>query len=215
MPISSRTLRFGTPLAQARGALILVHGRGSSARDIASLAEALDVADLALLAPSAAGGTWYPQRFMVPLDQNEPSLSDALATIETLVNEVTADGIRPERIGLIGFSQGACLALEHLARSGRRYGLVAGLSGALIGPLTTARKARDLQQTPVLLGCAETDAHIPLEFVEHSVTVLEGMNAAVTKQIHRGSAHTVFPAEVVWLNETIARWTTPPVATGP
>ena len=118
MKTLSSTFRFGSSIDRARGALILVHGRGSSPADIARLADSLDVPDLALLAPAAATGSWYPQRFFVPLELNEPSLSAALATIEGLVAEVTVVGIRHEQIGVIGFSQGACLALEHLARSG-------------------------------------------------------------------------------------------------
>ncbi|MEO7599564.1 MAG: dienelactone hydrolase family protein [Opitutus sp.] len=199
------TLRFGQPLAKARGALILIHGRGASAEDIAGLAESLNVQEFALFAPEAENNTWYPQRFFVPLAQNEPWLSGALATIDGLANEAIAGGLRPEQIGVIGFSQGACLAVEHLVRSGRRYGFVGALSGALIGPAGTVRPQRDLLQTPVMLGCAENDAHIPREFVEQSAIELTAMNADVTKQIYGGGAHTVFPQEVTWLNEQLAR----------
>jgi len=201
----AHTLRFGSPLPDARGALILLHGRGSSAEDIAGLADALSASDYACLAPSAEGGSWYPQRFFVPLPHNEPWLTGALDTVEQLATELVAAGVAPERIGIIGFSQGACLALEHTVRSRRRYAFIAGLSGALIGPIDTPRAARDLNRTPILLGCAESDAHIPREFVEHSATVLEGMNAAVTKQIYRGSGHTVFPQEVAWIDEQLSR----------
>ena len=156
------TLRFGKPLAEAKAALILIHGRGSSPEDIAGLADALDASNLACLAPAAESGTWYPQRFFVPLKQNEPWLSSGLKTIDDLVGEAVAGGVPADRIGLIGFSQGACLALEHTVRAERRYAFTAGLSGALIGPLDTPRPQRDFKGMPVLLGCAEGDAHIPL-----------------------------------------------------
>jgi predicted esterase len=198
-------LRLGPPLAEARGALILIHGRGSSPEDITGLTDAFNAGDFAFLAPAADGGTWYPQRFYVPLADNEPSLTQALQTIESLVKEITASGIPPERMGLIGFSQGACLALEHTARTGRSYGFTAALSGALIGPLDTVRPSRDLHRAPILLGCAESDAHIPLEHVEHSADVFTGMNANVTQQIYPGSGHTVFPSEIDWINEQIAK----------
>ncbi|HEY0943664.1 MAG TPA: dienelactone hydrolase family protein [Opitutaceae bacterium] len=205
MPTLADTLQLGAPLPKARGAVILIHGRGSSAADVAGLTETLDGPDIAYLAPSAKGGAWYPQRFFVPLADNEPWLSHALATVETLVADITAAGVPAERIGLVGFSQGACLALEHTARAGRRYGFTAALSGALIGPLATERAAHDLGRTPVLLGCAEHDAHIPLEFVERSAEVLRGMKADVTKQIYRGNAHTVFPQEIAWINAQLAK----------
>lgn len=188
---ATNALRLGAPLAKARGAVILVHGRGSSAEDIAGLTDIFEADDLAYLAPEAANNTWYPHRFLVPPAQNEPWLSSALAVIDTLVAEALAAGVPAERIALVGFSQGACLALEYAARHPRRYAFVAALSGALIGPTDTARDAVDLKGTPVLIGCAERDAHIPLEHVEHSAAALTALNASVTKQIFPGSAHTV------------------------
>ncbi len=193
------TARFGSPLSQALSAVILVHGRGSSPHDIAGLADVIPGASLAFLAPAATGGTWYPQRFLAPLERNEPWLSSALDVIDQLVTEVLAAGIASEKIGLAGFSQGACLVLEYASRHPRRYGFVAGLSGALIGPPDTPRPAGDLHRTPVLLGCAERDAHIPLDYVERSAEILSRLNADVTKQIFPGAAHAVFPAEAEWL----------------
>jgi len=195
------TLRFGQPLSKARGAVVLVHGRGSSPQDIAGLAGVLPDAGLAFLAPAAEGGTWYPQRFLVPLEGNEPWLSSALNVIARLAAEVKAAGVAPERTGLVGFSQGACLALEFAARHPLRYGFVAGLSGALIGPLGAPRPAGDLRGTPVLLGCAERDPHIPIEYVERSAGTLSRMGADVTKQIFPGGSHTVFPEEIEWLSQ--------------
>jgi phospholipase/carboxylesterase len=193
------TLRFGAPLATARGVVILLHGRGSSAKDIAGLAEVFGASALACFAPDATHHSWYPQRFLVPPAQNEPWLSSALAVIDTLVAEALAAGIPSNRIGLVGFSQGACLALDYAVRHPRRYAFIAGLSGALIGPTSTAREAVDLQRTPVLVACAEHDPHIPLEHVDHSATVLAAFNAEVTRHIFPGAAHTVFPDEIAWL----------------
>jgi predicted esterase len=199
MPSTTTLHHAGAPLAAAAVATLLIHGRGSSGDDIVGLSEALPTAGIAYLAPSAPGGAWYPQRFFVPLAQNEPDLSRALETIDGLVRELGQRGLPPERIALVGFSQGACLALEYAARHPRRYGLVAALSGALIGPLDRARPAVDLAGTPVLIGCAERDAHIPLPHVEASAAYFGQNGARVTKQIYPGSAHTVFPAEIDWL----------------
>ena len=195
------TLRFGCPLAKAEGALILIHGRGASAEDIAGLTDAFDAPEFAFMAPSARDSVWYPQRFFASLKENEPGLTSALLTVESLVKEITMAGISLRRIGIIGFSQGACLALEHTARAGARYGFTAGLSGALIGPLGVPRPKSNLQGMPVLVACAEADAHFPLPYVEASATLLEGMNATLTKQIYPGNAHTVFPQEITWINQ--------------
>jgi phospholipase/carboxylesterase len=199
------TARFGQPLSQARGAVILVHGRGSSPHDIAGLADVIPGAGLAFLAPAATGGTWYPQRFLAPLERNEPWLSSALSVVDQLVTEVLAAGIAAEQIGLAGFSQGACLVLEYASRHPRRYGFVAGLSGALIGPPETPRPPGDLLRTPVLLACAELDAHIPIDYVERSAEIFSRYNADVTKHIFPGAAHAIFPAETEWLKR-ISNW---------
>jgi phospholipase/carboxylesterase len=200
---TTQTLHIGAPLSDAQAAVILLHGRGSSGEEIAGLADTLASERIVFLAPSADGGQWYPQRFLVPLAQNEPGLSRALATVDELVRQAEAAGIPAERVGIAGFSQGACLALEYVARHPRRYGFVGGLSGALIGPLGVPRPSGDLKQTPVLLGCAERDAHIPLEHVEASAAALSTAGAKVTKMIFPGSAHTVFQEEIVWLRAHI------------
>ena len=147
-------LRGGAPVAKAKVALILIHGRGASAEDIYSLGEEVSAGaqGVALLAPQAAGNVWYPQRFFAPLEQNEPYLGSAIGVIGGLVAELARGGIPHERIVLIGFSQGACLSLEFASRNPRRYGGVMGLSGALIGPPGSTRKAAgSLDATPVYL----------------------------------------------------------------
>jgi predicted esterase len=198
------TMRFGAPLGKATAALILIHGRGSSPDAIAGLADHLPGKGIAFLAPAATGGTWYPQRFLMPLEANEPWLSSALDVIGKLAAEAQGAGVDPASLGLIGFSQGACLALEFAARNPRRYRLVAGLSGALIGPPDTPRAAADLRRTPVLLACAERDPHIPVDYVERSALDLVQMGADLTKLIFPGGAHTVFPEELTWLGRQLS-----------
>jgi predicted esterase len=192
-------LRGGAPLKGARAAMVLIHGRGASADDIYSLGEEASsgIAGVALLAPQAAGGAWYPQRFLAPLALNEPYLGSALGIVAALVDEIARAGVAPEKVILLGFSQGACLALEFAARHPRRYGAVVGLSGALIGPPGSPRKVgASLAGTPVYLGCSDRDAHIPLPSVEESAEVLAKMGAQVTKSIFPGMGHTVNEEEL-------------------
>ncbi len=185
-------LAAGAPLAQARGAVLMVHGRGASARDILSLAAELALDDLAYLAPQAAGSTWYPYPFMTPMAQNEPHLSSALARVAEVLAEITKAGIPTERIGLLGFSQGACLATEFVARNAQRNGGVAGLSGGLIGPPGTPRDyAGTLDGTPVFLGCSDVDPHIPTERVQETADVLKRLGGAVDLRLYPGMGHLV------------------------
>ena len=187
----------GRPLAEAGAAMILVHGRGATAGSILELADYLPHPQMAYLAPQAAGQTWYPYSFLAPIAQNEPYLSSALARLEALLADVTAAGIPPERIVWAGFSQGACLAAEFVARHGQRYGGVLLFSGGLIGPPGTPRDYEGtLAGTPVLLGCSDRDAHIPLARVEETAEVLARLGAAVDKRIYPRLGHTINDDEI-------------------
>jgi predicted esterase len=192
-----RVAAAGTPLAQAKGAVVMVHGRGASAESILTLAPALDRPDFAYLAPSAAGGTWYPNGFMAPIPSNEPGISSGMQAIADLLAQVEAAGIPAERTVLLGFSQGACLSLEFAARNARRYGGVATLSGGLIGPEGTPRDyAGSLDGTPVFLGCSDVDFHIPAARVEQSAQVIANLGGDVTMRLYPGMGHTVNEDEI-------------------
>jgi predicted esterase len=182
----------GEPLDNARAAMLMLHGRGADARDILSLAGELDVSGYAILAPQAAGHAWYPNSFLAPMESNEPWLSSALAVIGELLTRLVAGGIPAERAVVLGFSQGACLALEYLARNARRYGGMAGLSGGLIGPPGTPREySGAFDGTPTFLGCSDVDFHIPKERVEETAQVYERLGAVVDLRLYRGMGHTV------------------------
>ena len=187
----------GTPLARARGAIILTHGRGATAESILSLAPLLGADDLAWLAPQAAGNTWYPYSFLSPIPQNEPGITSGLQVLADLVAHIESAGIPSNRIAMLGFSQGACLTLEFAARNPRRFGALAGLSGGLIGPDDTPRTyPGSLDGTPVFLGCSDVDAHIPLARVHESATVLTRLGAAVDERIYPGMGHLVNDDEI-------------------
>jgi len=126
-------LRAGAAPENARGAMILVHGRGATAEDILTLASEFEQPDFTYLAPQAAGYQWYPNRFIMPVATNEPYLSSALQVVGDLITNLEKAGIPRQKIILAGFSQGACLALEYAARNPQHYGGVIGFSGGLIG----------------------------------------------------------------------------------
>ena len=198
-------LTLGPAPRDARLALILVHGRGASAEDILGLGAELQLVDVACLAPQAAGHTWYPYSFLSPIPQNEPGISSGLGVIARLIDELGREGLPPERIGLLGFSQGACLSLEFAARNARRYAGVFALSGGLIGPPGTPRTySGSFEGTPVFLGCSDVDAHIPLERVRESADVFRRMGAAVDERIYPRMGHTVNGEEIEAVKETLS-----------
>lgn len=190
-------LHMGEPLTTARAAMILAHGRGASAEDILTLVPEIDQSGFAYLAPQAANAAWYPNRFIAPVASNEPWLSSALQVIDTLVNHVVEAGIPIERIMLLGFSQGGCLATEYAARFPRRYGGVIALSGALIENGDQPRVySGSLADVPVFLGCSDVDFHIPKERVLRSAEILRGMGALVTTRLYPGMGHTINQDEI-------------------
>lgn len=193
----SPLFQSGPPLASAQAALILVHGRGSDANDLSQLGAALLDEGTALLLPEAVGNVWYPQRFIAPIEANEPWLSSALATLARAVDSCVNAGISADRVAIGGFSQGACLSLEYAARNPRRYAAVLAFSGALIGPSSLVRQdSVGLNGTPVFLGCSDVDSHIPLERVEFSATHLATLGAEVHKSIYPGMGHQINGDEV-------------------
>ncbi len=198
-------LEAGEPLDRARAALVMIHGRGATAESILSLAGELEQPGFAYLAPQAAGNSWYPYSFMSPIANNEPYLSSALAAVGGVLDRLEEAGIPPERIILLGFSQGACLALEFAARHARRYGGVIGLSGGLIGPDGTPRDyPGSLEGTPVFLGCSDVDPHIPKGRVVHSAQVLEELGGDVTARLYPGMGHAVNQDEIDFVRRLMA-----------
>lgn len=190
-------LTAGEPLERAQAAMIMIHGRGATAESILTLADELAQPGFIYLAPQASGYTWYPNSFMAPIPSNEPGISSGMAVIAGLIERLAEVGIPAERTMLLGFSQGACLSLEFVARHARRYGGVAGLSGGLIGPDGTPRDyPGSLTGTPVFLGCSDVDFHIPKERVELSAEVLRQLGGNVTMRLYPGMGHTVNEDEI-------------------
>jgi predicted esterase len=201
---ASQPLTAGAPLAEARAAMLMIHGRGANAESILGLAGEFAAPGWAFVAPQASGNTWYPLSFLQPLERNEPYLSSALAAVSRTFAQIEAAGVPAERIVLLGFSQGACLASEWAARNARRLGGVVALSGGLIGPDGTPRDyAGSLDGTPVFLGCSDRDGHIPAARVEESASVFRRLGASVTARLYPNMGHTVNEDEIAWIQELI------------
>jgi len=190
-------LRSGPSPQDAAGAVVLLHGRGASASDILSLAAELHFPQLTYLAPEAAGHTWYPNSFLAPLKKNEPWLSSALKKVETIVDSIVESGIPHTKIVLLGFSQGACLSTEFVARHAHTYGGLIAFTGGLIGPLGTRfQYPGSLKGMKAFLGSGDPDPHVPWQRVEDSAKVLSKMGADVTLRRYPGMPHTVSEDEI-------------------
>lgn len=194
---SQPILAGGEPLETASAVMIMIHGRGATAESILMLAQHFHQDGFAYLAPQAAHNTWYPQRFIVPQNDNEPWLSSAKDRVSDALQTVLDAGIPAEKVIFLGFSQGACLATEYPARNTQRYGGIIALSGGLIGTDDEITGYEgSLEGTPVFLGCSDVDFHIPKERVEATATALKGLGAEVTMKLYPGMGHTVNEDEI-------------------
>lgn len=199
-------LTAGRKLPGAAGAVILLHGRGASADDILSLGREFDHPEFAYLAPQAAASSWYPYSFLAPIPQNEPWLTSALEKLARIVDDVSHAGIAREKIVIGGFSQGACLASEFVARNAARYGGLIAFSGGLIGPPGTEfRYTGKLDGTPAFFGGADPDAHVPWQRVQESATVLSALGAEVLLKRYPGMPHTINEEELEEARRLIVR----------
>lgn len=186
--------RFGAPLASARVAVILVHGRDQSpgVMDEAVVGR-MGLGDVAYVAPAAEGRTWYPAGFMAELAANEPRLSFALDRLAALSEALEADGFPPSKQVLLGFSQGACLACESVYRRRRRFGALIAFTGGLIGPPGTEWTADTdaFHDMPVLLGGDRADPWVPAARMLDTAATFTRLGARVTVNLYESLGHVI------------------------
>jgi len=198
------TITDGVPLNDAKKALIMIHGRGAGAHDILSLLKHLNVKDFALVAPQAENRTWYPYSFLAPINENEPSFSKSLEIIHNVVVAIQQNGIEKENIYFLGFSQGACLALEFTARNAAKYGGVVAFTGGLIGDKVYENHYKgNFENTPIFIGTSDPDFHVPVGRVNETEALLKKMGAFVTKKIYANMGHTISQDEINLANEFV------------
>lgn len=193
----------GPPITKASKALIILHGRGGTARNILSLASRLCDDQVYIAAPQALNSTWYPHSFMAEESLNEPFLSSSVKSIKNLIDE-TARHISRKHIYIMGFSQGACLALEVSARFAKKYGGIVAFTGGLIGSTINEKKYQgNFEGTRVFISNSEEDPHIPLARSEQSKDLMQKLGAQLTLKVYTGRAHTIIDDEINWVKKNI------------
>lgn len=189
---SQPVLKVGTIPDDANLAVILLHGRGATAESMLPLAKSLNQPGIYFLIPQAALNRWYPNSAFGPYKDNEPDLSSALQTINDLVTELQEQGFSPQQIAIGGFSQGACLAAEYVARNAQQFAGLFVFSGALIGPPGTERNyLGSLKNMPVFIGGSDSDPWVRHELMVKATEVFEHMGADVDFRTYPGMAHTI------------------------
>jgi phospholipase/carboxylesterase len=193
----------GPLITKAKKAVILLHGRGDSAQGIMQLANLVCDDQCFIAAPQAPHHIWYPYSFMEEEKLNEPALSASIELIKTLIDE-TAQHIPKSQIYLMGFSQGACLALEIAARFATKYGGIIAFTGGLIGQTLNEKKYQgNFEETIVFIGTSDQDPYIPLVRSQESKVIIENLGAYVTLNVYKGMAHTINEDEIQWVRNNL------------
>lgn len=196
--------KAGVAPEEAAVSIIMVHGRGASAENMLLFAGEFERGDIHYRALQADRHTWYPQSFLAPKEQNQPGISSGLQAIYDEIVRLNEVGISTDKIFILGFSQGACLATEFAARHPTRYGGIIGLSGGLIGPeVDPDAYSGNFDGTPVFLGCSDNDPHIPAERVHITAEVFEKLGAKVTMKIYPNMRHTVNQDEISHIRQLL------------
>jgi phospholipase/carboxylesterase len=195
----------GADVDEAEAAVVLVHGRGARADGMLQFAREFGREGLHYAAPQAERGTWYPNSFLAPTERNQPHLDSALAHVGRAVEHARSGGLPAEKILLVGFSQGACLASEFVARDPKQYAGLVLLSGGLIGAEgTDFDYDGDVDGMPFFLGVSDDDPHIPMSRAEETVDVFERLNADVRFDRYEGRGHGIFEEEIEYLEDLVA-----------
>ena len=192
-------LHKGAIITKASKAIILLHGRGGTARSILTLAERLCDEHFYIAAPQASNSSWYPYSFMAEEKLNEPFLTSSVQAVQQLIDQ-TAKHIPKDQLFLMGFSQGACLALEVATRFATKYGGIIAFTGGLIGSTIDESKYQgNFEGTKVFLSNGEQDPHVPLTRSKQSKEVMEKLGAQVMLKVYKGRPHTIEEDEIRWV----------------
>jgi predicted esterase len=200
-PHPAEPVRAGVPLSEARAAAVVVHGRDQDpAHMLEHLVGRLAVPGVAYLLPAATGRSWYPGRYFDPRAVNEPWLTAALDACEATVALATETGIPPERIVLAGFSQGACLLADLIARRPRPYAGAALLTGALIG---APEEPAPLGGLPVVMVSSRHDDWVAIDDVRAAARAFAAAGARVDLRVLDDREHLIAPAAVEAVRELL------------
>jgi len=184
--------------------VVMIHGRNAGPENILDLVPRLSRPQFEYVAPAAPNRTWYPFSFMAEFERNEPHLSAALEQIRGVVDAAEQRGVPREKIVLLGFSQGACLATEFMIRNASRFGGLIAFSGGAIGPPGTEwHYPFNFAGTPMFFGCSDVDAHVPADRVRESAEVCARMGAQVTMRIYPGMGHLINDDEIAHAQELL------------
>jgi phospholipase/carboxylesterase len=187
--LSREPVSAGRPLDGARMACLLVHGRDQDEGVMSDVVERLRLDDVAFLLPVAAGRSWYPGRYFDPPTQSEPYVTWAIEACEVALATIHAVGLGDERVVVGGFSQGACVLAELLARRPRRLAGAAILTGSLLGRAENRITPARVDGLRMFFALSRFDEWIALADAQATAEAFERAGATVTFETYEDRVH--------------------------
>jgi phospholipase/carboxylesterase len=191
-------LAHGVHPREADVLCVFVHGRTQSPEDmIENVLRHLQCKGVAFALPRAAGNSWYAARAIDPLnEQVRVELAASLDHLHGVVASLQREAGRKLPLLIGGFSQGACLALEHAMRSGRWDGAMVNFTGCRVGTAEDEKPSADLDGMPVYISGSDADPWIPPHAHAQAVEALASSRARVRNDVFPGRSHSVCDAEI-------------------
>jgi phospholipase/carboxylesterase len=217
--MSLETLEIETA-PQPRSSVIVLHGLGADGRDFVPICDELDLAAVgpvrfvfphAPVRPVTINGgmqmrAWYD---IVGTDlvrrEDEAGLRESRVEVAALIDREVARGVAPERIVLMGFSQGCAMALLTGLRQPERLAGIVALSGYLpLAASTAAERSAANAATPVFLAHGLYDGVVPLARATATRDALLALAQPVEWHTYP-MQHSVAPEEIADLNRFLLR----------
>lgn len=198
-------LWLGEPVANARVICVFVHGRGQSPEEMQEgVIRRLATPGVAYALPRAPGGSWYAAR---AVDALTDTVRDELGQSLVLLSKVIALAMQqnPDAPMLLGgFSQGACLSLEHAFLHGPWNGALVALTGCRVGQMSDVRPAAGLDVLPVYLTGGDADPWISVAAFAEAASCLGRAHVRLRADLFPGRAHEVSDPEIALLDGMLA-----------
>lgn len=204
MPGVADILTLGVDPAKAKVLCVFVHGRNWSPEETeAAIIRRLSAADVAYVLPRAGDRTWYNARAIDPL--TDGTRAELAASLEGLAAAICDLRARAPGLPLVlaGFSQGACLSLEHAFTGTASPDAVVAFTGCRVGVASDDRPSRLGTGLPVYLSAGSADPWIPVAAFAEAVAELGGAEARLRCDVFPGRAHEVSDAEIAMLDSVL------------
>jgi phospholipase/carboxylesterase len=193
LPLDHAHVEPDSPTDGPAPAVFVLHGRGADEEDLLPVARRLpdSLHVVSLRAPDRlmGGYTWY--EILTPdgdLHSSQPHAEEFRRSLdrvsETVDAAVDAYDLDPDRLGLLGFSQGAITSLSLLLEAPERYAWVVALHGYLAESHADA-DPDGIEGKPVFVGAGTADQIIPAARAEAAADRLRGLGADVTFETYR------------------------------